>query len=54
MKKMKIKYILIFYTKSRYFGMKRQHIEIYNNLEELVFYRERRNIENYEMYKQIY
>lgn len=50
---MKIKYILIYYTKSKYLGMKKQHIEIYNNLEELVYYREKRNINNYEMYKQI-
>lgn len=53
MKIMKIKFILVYYTRSKYLGMKKQHIEVYSNLKDLVFYREKRNIEEYEIYKQI-
>lgn len=49
-----IKYILVYHTRSRYFGMVRQHVEIFNSLDELFKYRTKLGIKtNYEMYKQI-
>ena len=50
---MKIKFILIYYTRSRYFGMRREHILIFRSIEDLVSFREKHEIEDYEMYKQI-
>ena len=50
---MKIKYILRWFTNSRYFGMKREHLKIFDDLLELVEFRENNEIENYEMYEQI-
>ena len=49
----KIKFILVYYTKSRYLGMKKENIKIFNNIEDLIFYRERHGIEDYQMYKQM-
>lgn len=51
---MKIKYILVYYTRSRYLGMKKQHVEIFKSMEDLVHYRNKLEInKNYEIYKQI-
>ena len=50
---MKIKFILRWYTNSRYFGMKREHLKIFNDILDLVEFRENNEIEDYEMYKQI-
>ena len=50
---MKIKYILVYYEKSRYLGMEKQRIEIFNNLEELIKYRDKHGVKKYEIYKQI-
>lgn len=51
---MKIKFILIYYTRSRYLGMKKEHIEIFDSFEALV---KRRNYlkirKDYQIYKQI-
>ena len=49
-----IKYILVYYTKSKYFGMVKQHIEIFNNMEEMIKFREKvRYLYSYEIYKQV-
>ena len=50
---MMIKYILVYYVRSRYLGMKRERIEIFNSLEELVKYRTKHGIKQYEMYRQV-
>ena len=50
---MKIKYILVYYTRSKYLGMTKQHIEIFDNMEELLKYRKKHDISIYQMYKQI-
>ena len=48
-----IKFILVYYLRSKYLGMEKRHIEIFNNMEELVKFREAKNIKKYEIYKQI-
>ena len=48
-----IRYILVYYNKSRYLGMKKEHIEIFNSMEELINYRNKHKIHYYEIYKQI-
>lgn len=48
-----IKFILRWFTNSRYFGMKREHLKIFDNIEELIEFRENNEIEDYEIYKQI-
>ena len=50
---MKIKFILVYYTKSRYLGMKKQHVEIFKNMEELVNFRNKLGNVKWEVYKQV-
>lgn len=48
-----IKFILVYYVRSRYLGMKKQHIEIFNTMEDLLEFRREHKIKVYEMYRQI-
>ena len=48
-----IKFILVYYTSSKYLTMKKQHIKIFNNMNDLVNYRTKLKIKKYEIYKQI-
>lgn len=48
-----IKFILRWFTNSRYFGMKREHLKIFEDIEELIEFRKNNKIMNYEMYKEI-
>lgn len=48
-----IKFILVYYNRSKYIGMKKQHIKIFNNMQDLVYYRDKNGIKNFEIYKQV-
>lgn len=51
---MKIKFILVYYTRSKYLGMKKEHVEIFDNFEDLVKRRNNLKIKtDYQIYKQI-
>lgn len=49
---MKIKIILRWFTNSKYFGMKREHLKIFEDYEELIEFRKNNKIMNYEIYKE--
>ena len=50
---LKIKFILKYYTKSKYIGMKKEHLKIFKTMEDLIDFRTDHKIKEYEIYKQI-
>ena len=52
-KKMKIKFILRWFTASKYFGMQKEHIKLFDDMNDLVDYRSDHNIKQYEIYRQV-
>ena len=50
---LKIKFILKYYTRSKYIGMKKEHLKIFKTMEDLIDFRTDHKIKEYEIYKQI-
>ena len=51
---MKIKFILVYYTRSKYLGMKKEHFEMFDSFEDLVKRRNQLGIrKDYKIFKQI-
>ena len=50
---MRIKFILRWFTSSKYFGMQKEHIKLFDDMNDLVDYRSDHKIKHYEIYRQV-
>lgn len=50
---MKIKFILRYFEKTKYLGMKKEHIKIFKTMEDLIDFRDDHKIKDYEIYRQV-